>query len=98
MEDLRCVVTGGAGFIGSHITETLLENNVSKVTIIDNMTTGNIENLKNHWSINCISVEVFAYVEHDHLPLCRNCYKLYDKNEINAGQLREKRREKRAVN
>ena len=42
MEDLRCVVTGGAGFI-----ETLLENNVSKVTIIDNMTTGNIENLKN---------------------------------------------------
>ena len=47
MEDLRCVVTGGAGFIGSHITETLLENNVSKVTIIDNMTTGNIENLKN---------------------------------------------------
>lgn len=46
MNDIKCVVTGGAGFIGSHITETLLENKVSQVTIIDNMTTGNIENLK----------------------------------------------------
>lgn len=46
MKDLRCVVTGGAGFIGSHITETLLNNGVSKVTIIDNMSTGKIENLK----------------------------------------------------
>lgn len=57
-----------------------------------------LENVKNDCCINCSSVEVFVYVEHDHLPLCRNCYKLYDKNEINAGQLREKRREKRAVN
>lgn len=46
MNDVKCIVTGGAGFIGSHITETLLENNASKVTIIDNMTTGTIENLK----------------------------------------------------
>ncbi|MGN1322213.1 MAG: GDP-mannose 4,6-dehydratase [Methanosphaera sp.] len=46
MKDTRCIVTGGAGFIGSHITETLLNNNVSKVTIIDNMSTGKVENLK----------------------------------------------------
>lgn len=46
MNDIKCVVTGGAGFIGSHITETLIDNGVSQVTIIDNMTTGNIENLK----------------------------------------------------
>lgn len=46
MKNKRCVVTGGAGFIGSHITESLLEQGVSKVTIIDNMTTGKIENLK----------------------------------------------------
>lgn len=55
-------------------------------------------NVKSDHCINCNSVEVFAYVEYDHLPLCRNCYKLYDKGEINAGQLREKRREKRATN
>ena len=57
-----------------------------------------LDNVKSDHCINCNSVEVFAYVEYDHLPLCRNCYKLYDKNEINAGQLREKRREKRATN
>ena len=39
MNDIKCVVTGGAGFIGSHITETLIDNGVSQVTIIDNMTT-----------------------------------------------------------
>lgn len=46
MNNIKCIVTGGAGFIGSHITETLLENGVGQVTIIDNMTTGSIENLK----------------------------------------------------
>ncbi len=46
MKDMKCIVTGGAGFIGSHITETLLNNGASKVTIIDNMSTGKVENLK----------------------------------------------------
>lgn len=46
MENKKCIVTGGAGFIGSHITESLLNQGVSKVTIIDNMSTGKIENLK----------------------------------------------------
>lgn len=46
MKDKRCIVTGGAGFIGSHITESLLDQGVSKVTIIDDMSTGKVENLK----------------------------------------------------
>ncbi|RAP52597.1 MAG: GDP-mannose 4,6-dehydratase [Methanosphaera sp. rholeuAM270] len=46
MKNKRCIVTGGAGFIGSHIVESLLNQNVAKVTIIDNMTTGKVENLK----------------------------------------------------
>lgn len=46
MKNKQCVVTGGAGFIGSHITEQLLEEGASKVTIVDNMSTGKIENLK----------------------------------------------------
>ncbi len=46
MNDINCVVTGGAGFIGSHITDALLDEGVRKVTIIDNMLTGNVENLK----------------------------------------------------
>ena len=46
MKGARCIVTGGAGFIGSHIAEGLLELGASKVTIIDNMSTGRVENLK----------------------------------------------------
>jgi nucleoside-diphosphate-sugar epimerase len=38
------LVTGGAGFIGSHITKNLL-NKCNKVTVIDNLSTGNLDNL-----------------------------------------------------
>ena len=39
------IVTGGSGFIGSHITEQLLKNN-EQVVIIDNLATGRLENIK----------------------------------------------------
>lgn len=38
------LVTGGAGFIGSNLTEVLLERE-HKVTVLDNFATGKIENL-----------------------------------------------------
>src|SRR5215813_4176624 len=41
----KYVVTGGAGFIGSHIVEELLRRNQS-VKVIDNFSTGKRENLK----------------------------------------------------
>ena len=40
----KILVTGGAGFIGSHLVEKLVKNN--KVIIIDDLSTGNIKNLK----------------------------------------------------
>jgi len=40
----KCLVTGGAGFIGSHIADELIRQG-AKVTIIDNLTTGYTENL-----------------------------------------------------
>ncbi len=40
------MVTGGAGFIGSHIAERL-ENDGYKVIVVDNFSTGKRENLKN---------------------------------------------------
>ena len=38
------VVTGGAGFIGSHLVDALLAENI-KVRVIDNYSTGRPENL-----------------------------------------------------
>jgi UDP-glucose 4-epimerase len=41
----RIIITGGAGFIGSHLAEHLL-NNSNKITIIDNFSTGSLSNIK----------------------------------------------------
>jgi len=45
-KDLPVLVTGGAGFIGSHITEKLVKLG-AKVTVIDDLSSGNIKNLQN---------------------------------------------------
>ena len=47
---MRVLITGGAGFVGSHLSEALLERG-DEVFIIDNLSTGSMENvvhLKTH--------------------------------------------------
>src|SRR6187551_1762929 len=41
----RCVVTGGAGFIGSNLVSGLLAAGEERVTVIDNLITGHAKNL-----------------------------------------------------
>ena len=43
---MNYLVTGGAGFIGSHLIEKLISRG-DKVVILDDLSTGNIENLQN---------------------------------------------------
>src|SRR3954466_14418230 len=42
---MRVLITGGAGFIGSHLSEALLENG-DEVFVLDDLSTGSIENIR----------------------------------------------------
>ncbi len=42
---MRALITGGAGFIGSHLAERLLEDG-NEVDIIDNLSTGSLSNIE----------------------------------------------------
>lgn len=57
---IRCLVTGGAGFIGSHLVDKLLVNNYD-VTVLDNFSTGRYENLlhqKNNENLTIIEADI----------------------------------------
>lgn len=56
----RFLVTGGAGFIGSHITSYLLINGAKEVRVLDNLSTGFKINLKEH-----DDNEAFTFIEGD---------------------------------
>jgi UDP-glucose 4-epimerase len=48
---LRCLITGGAGFIGSHLAEALLKRG-DEVFILDDLSTGSVENVRHLKSFN----------------------------------------------
>ncbi|MCA9466144.1 MAG: GDP-mannose 4,6-dehydratase [Nitrospira sp.] len=57
---MKFCITGGAGFIGSHLAESLLEEG-GEVFVIDDLSTGNIENIEHlkshprfHWVVDTI--------------------------------------------
>ena len=43
----KVIVTGGAGFIGSHLVDLLLKKNF-KVIVIDNLSGGRLDNVSHH--------------------------------------------------
>ena len=45
MKNSRVLVTGGAGLVGSHITDLLIKEEVAEIIILDNFTRGQMANL-----------------------------------------------------
>jgi len=45
-ENKNILVTGGAGFIGSHLCDEILKYDAGNVIVLDNLSLGNIDNLK----------------------------------------------------
>ncbi len=53
----KVLITGGAGFIGSHITDKLLQNDFS-VIVIDNLTSGDILNLPQSGDLKLFKLDI----------------------------------------
>ncbi|KAK2978113.1 hypothetical protein RJ640_009278 [Escallonia rubra] len=58
--NMRILVTGGAGFIGSHLVDKLMENEKNEVIVVDNYFTGSKDNLR-QW----IGHPRFELIRHD---------------------------------
>lgn len=65
LKDKKILVTGGAGFIGSHIVDKLVDQG-AKITVIDNLSTGNIKNIEPHLDkIEFINGDITNYLDTD---------------------------------
>lgn len=57
MEYKSFMVVGGAGFVGSHVVDSLVEHGAEKVVVLDNFFLGKMENLD--WAIKNGNVKVY---------------------------------------
>ena len=73
LKNKRILITGGAGFIGSNLTDYFLENNT--VTVLDSLITGKEENIKHHYN-----KPNFTFIKGDirDLETCNNAVKGID--------------------
>ena len=65
---MNIVLTGGSGFIGSHLSEELLKVDNNRLIIVDNLLTGNLENIQNildHKNATFLQHDVQDHIEID---------------------------------
>ena len=57
---MNIVLTGGSGFIGSHLSKELLKNGQNKLIVVDNLLTGNLNNIQ-----DLLDHENATFIKHD---------------------------------
>ena len=57
---MNILLTGGSGFIGSHLSNELLKDDENKLIIVDNLLTGNLENIQ-----NLLDSKNVTFIQHD---------------------------------
>ena len=65
---MNIVLTGGSGFIGSHLSKELLKNGENKLIVVDNLLTGNLNNIQDlldHKNATFIQHDVQDHIEID---------------------------------
>jgi UDP-glucose 4-epimerase len=74
---LKYLITGGAGFIGSHLSDRLIDDG-HEVTVIDNLSTGKLSNI-NHLRDNPnFRIKVSSVMDYDTLEqLVEECDQIY---------------------
>ncbi len=74
---MRILITGGAGFIGSHLAEKLLAAG-HEVAVIDNLSTGSLENIKHLMKDKKFSYTIDTILNEQVLEgLIKNCDRIY---------------------
>jgi UDP-glucose 4-epimerase len=63
LNEARILVTGGCGFIGSHLSDRLLEDGAPAVVILDNLFLGKMENIKSALDKGAVFVKDDAEIE-----------------------------------
>jgi UDP-glucose 4-epimerase len=54
---MKVLITGGSGFVGSHLADRLLARN-DQVLVIDNFSTGRRDNLKSHQNLELVEASI----------------------------------------
>lgn len=73
------LVTGGAGFIGSHLVDALILESPQKIIVVDNFFLGKLENLKNAQK-NCQNLKIYKQDATDYEKM----EKIVKKEKINV--------------